>query len=484
MSDLKTETLHGVKWSAIGRFANTGISFGFGIVLARLLSPSDFGVMGMIAIFFAIAGIFIDSGFGTALVQKKTVTDEDMSTMFYFNVGMALFFYILLFFSSPWIAEFLDTPILKDIIRVTGLSMVIGALGGVQYNMLTRQVNFKVPAIISLICNLSSGCVGIIMAYKGLGVWALVVQGLLSTIVNVVCVWLYSSWRPVPKFSVASFKEMASFGGNLTFNAILDKIYNEGTGFLIGKFYKPAQLGYYSKGQGTASLPSTFLSDVVSGVLLPVLSKIQDDDDALLRAYSKFMRIMSLVIFFGIMLLVALARPLTIFLYSDKWIPAIIFVQIFCLRYMFYHINRVNWDLLLVKKRTDLCLKKEMVNKIFNFGFLAIAIPFGVQAIAWAGVAASVFNILVNTYVTGKVFPYGFKSQFMDFMPYLVKAAIACAPVYLLSSSDILSPFLTLMVGSIGSVLIYGSYLYLTKDENFFTLVQLTPLKKYITIKQ
>lgn len=483
MSDLKKDTLHGVKWSAVSGFANKAISFGFGIVLARLLSPSDFGVLGMIAIFFAIAGIFIDSGFGTALVQKKNVTDVDMSTMFYFNGGMALFFYIVLFFSSPWIAEFLDTPVLKDIIRVSGLSMVLGSLGGVQYNMLTRQVNFKVPAIISIISNVFSGCVGVCLAYFGYGVWALVIQGLLSTIINVCCVWIHSKWRPLLKFSVTSFKEMASFGGNLTFNAILDKIYNEGTGFLIGKFYKPAQLGYYTKGQGTANLPSTFLSDVVSGVLLPVMSKIQDDDEALLRAYRKFMRIMSLAIFFGIMLLIALARPLTIFLYSNKWVPAIVFVQIFCMRYMFYHIHRVNWDLLLVKKRTDLCLKKEMVNKIWDFGFLAIAIPFGVKAIAWSSVLASIFNILVNTYVTGKVFPYGFKSQFMDFMPYLVKAAIVCTPAYLLASSDLMSPLLTLIVGGIGSVLIYSTYLYLSKDENFFTLVQLTPLKRYITIK-
>ena len=480
MSNLKSETLHGVKWSAVNGFANKAISFAFGIVLARLLAPSDFGVLGMIAIFFAIASIFIDSGFGTALVQKKNVTDEDMSTMFYFNGGMALFFYIILFFSSPWIADFLDTPILKDIIRVSGLSMVIGALGGVQYNMLTRKVDFKTPAIISMIANVSSGCVGVFLAYSGYGPWALVSQGLLSTIISVCCVWVHSKWRPLLKFSVASFKDMASFGGNLTINAILDKIYNEGTGFLIGKFYKPAQLGYYTKGQSTATLPSTFLSDVVSGVLLPVLSKIQDDDEALLKAYRRFMRIMSLSIFFGIMLLVALARPLTIFLYSDKWIPAIIFVQIFCMRYMFYHIHRVNWDLLLVKKRTDLCLKKEMVNKIWDFGFLAIAIPFGVQAIAWAGVLASIFNIFVNTYVTGKVFPYGFKSQFMDFMPYLLKAAIVCTPAYLLASSDILSPLLTLIVGSVGSILIYGFYLYLSKDENFITLVELTPLKKYI----
>lgn len=480
MSSLKQDAVHGVKWSAVGKFANTFVSFALGIILARLLSPTDYGIVGMVAIFFAIAGIFIDSGFGTALVQKKDVTDEDMSTMFFFNVGMATLFFIILFFASPWIATFLDTPVLKNIIRVSAFSMVIGSMGSVQYNMLTRKIDFKTPAIISLTCNIVSGIVGVILAYKGFGPWTLVLQGLLSTVINVCLVWFQSKWRPKLVFSIKSFKEMASFGGNLTFNAILDKIYDEGTGFLIGKFYKPKQLGYYSKGAGTATLPSTFLSDVVSGVLFPVMSKIQDDEQELLRAYSKFMKIMSMVIFFGVSLMIALARPLTIFLYSDKWLPAVAFTQIFCLRHMLYHIHRVNWDLLLVKKRTDLCLKKELVNKIWDFGFLAIAVLFGTHAIAWSFVVASVFNVLVNTYVTGRVFPYGFRQQFADFMPYLLKAATACVPAYLLTFVDIFHPIVTLLLGTILSTTVYVSYLYFTEDENFLALVELTPMKKYI----
>lgn len=480
MSSLKQDTIHGVKWSAIGSFTNTFVAFGLGIILARLLSPSDYGTVGMIAVFFAISGIFIDGGFGAALIQKKNVSDEDMSTMFFFNVGMATFFYIILFITSPWIAEMLNTPVLKDIIKVSGLSMVVGSIGSVQYNMLTRKIDFKTPAFIYVGSNVFSGIVGIILAYEGYGPWALVFQGFSRTVISVIWVWIYSKWRPKLVFSKKSFKEMASFGSNLTINAILDKIYNEGTGFLIGKFYKPEQLGYYTKGQGNATLPSTFLSNVVSGVLLPVMSKIQDDEHALLHAYSKFMKVMSMVILFGIMLMIALAKPLTIFLYSTKWLPAVVFMQIFCLRYMLYHIHRVNWDLLVVKKRTDLCLKKELVNKIWNFGFLAIAIPFGVQAIAWSSVLASVFNVLVNTYVTGKVFPYGFKRQCADFLPYLFKSAIACAPAYIISYVDIFPPFVTLLLGGTLSTLLYVAYLYITKDENFFSLVELTPLKKII----
>ena len=480
MSSIKQETLHGVKWTAVNKFTNSAVSFLIGIVLARLLTPSDYGVVAMIGIFFAISGIFIDSGFGMALIQKKNVTEEDKSTMMFFNIGMATFCYVVLFIAAPWIAEFLNTPILKDIIRVSGLGMVIGSFGTVQYNMLYKAVDFKTPAIIGIVTNFINGIIGVALAYLGYGPWALVIPGLVSGIISCVSVWVISPWRPKLIFSKRSFHEMVSFGGNLTFNALLDKFYNEGTGFIIGKFYTPAQLGYYGKGQGTATLPSTFISETISGVLLPVMSKIQDDEQKLLYAYSRYMQIMALIVFFCSLLLVALAKPLTVFLYSDKWLPAVIFTQIFCFHYMLYFIHRVNWDLLLVKKRTDLCLKKELVNKIFDFGFLIAGICISVEAIAVSFVLASIANLIVNTYVAKKVFPtFGFKQQFADFFPYMVKGAIACIPAYAMTMLPI-HPLIIIIVGGLTSVMLYSFYLYWTKDENFFSLINLTPLKKYI----
>lgn len=478
MSSLKQDTIHGVKWTAINKFTNTFVSFIIGVILARLLSPADYGIVGMIAIFFAIAGIFIDSGFGQALIQKKDVTDADESTMFYFNVGVALVCYLILFVASPWIADFLHQPILKNIVRVAGLSMVIGAFGAVQYNMLSKSIDFKTPAIIGTSGNIISGIFGVFLAFKGFGPWTLVLQTLMGTVWNTVGVWIHSKWRPILTFSKASLKSLAAFGGNLTINSILDKIYEQGTGFLIGKFYAPSQLGYFSKGDGTANLPTSFLTGILNSVLFPVMSKIQDNDEELIHVYRRYMQITSMVIFFCCMLLIALAWPWIEFLYSSKWLPAVIFMQICTLKYMLYHVHLVNWELLLVKGRTDLCLKKEIVNKIIKFTCWIIAIPISVEAICWAGVISAVSDIFVNTYVTGKVIKYGFWKQTSDFVPYLLKGALFSLPAFAFHFTN-LPPVLILLLGSLSSFVLYVLFLWKTHDENFLSLVSVIPWDKY-----
>lgn len=476
--DVKTETLKSFKWTALNSFGNRVVSFLLGIILARLLSPQDFGVVGMTAIFFALASIMVDSGLSTALVRKKNMTIEDSSTIFFFNIIVSSFCFIVLFFASPYIADFFHTPILVNIVRVSALSMVIGAFGSVHWTLMSKNVNFKTPALVSFPVNITSGIIGVILAYMGFGPWALVLQSLSATTINAVVVWFISPWRPKFIFSMKSFREMFGFSSNLVVNAIVDKFYNEGVGMVIGKFYSPAQLGYYSKGQGTAQLPSTFLYSTVGSILFPILSKIQDDDEKLLHVYSRYMRILSMVIFFGMILMTAVSRPLTIFLYSDRWIPAIIFMQIFCLRYMLWHIHKINWDLLLVRGRSDWAFKKEVVNKIFNFSCLFAAISFGPIAICFAGFVASLLNIVVNTYVAGKLFNFGFRKQFADFFPYIIYSAICCAPAWIISYLD-WTPILMLIVQVPLSCALYFGLLYFNKDQEFFELLKLLPVKKY-----
>lgn len=481
MTDIKRDTLYGMKWSSIGSIANTAISFIMGIVLARLLDPSDFGILGMTAIFFSISYIFIDGGFGAALIRKRDLNDTDCSTVFYFGFVVSCFCYGLLFFAAPHIAYFLNQPILLDVIRVSGIPMVLGSLSSVHYSLMTKNVDFKHPALIKILANVLSGCLGIYMAYQGHGIWALIYQSLCSSVISVVSVWFVSTWRPKWTFSWESFKELFSFGGNLVLNSILDKLYSEGTSMLIGKFYSPKDLGFYSKGQGTAQMPSSFLANIIAGVTYPVLSKVQDNEETLIIVYRKYIKVMSMTIFFMILLLAAIARPLTILLYTEKWEPAILFVQLFCIRYLLYHIHSVNWNLILVKGRSDIAMKKELVNKTFNFTVLFISIPFGVVAICFAQIISTFFNLFVNTYVTGRVCGLGLRKQAADFIPYLFLSIITCLPAYLISMMPYSSIF-TLLCGGMVSFILYFGYLWFKKDESLIALLRLSPVNKYVFI--
>lgn len=482
MSDLKKETVRGVKWTAFNSFANRLVHFGLGIVLARLLSPEDFGIVGMTMIFFAVANILVDSGLSTSLLRKKELVEADCSTIFYFNILVSVICFISLFFAAPYIAEFFKVEILDPIIKVSALSVVINALGCVQKTLMQKRLDFRTPALLELPANILGGLAGIVLAYKGCGPWAIVAQSLVTAAYTVIGYWVKSPWKPCLIFSWKSFKELFGFSSNIMINAFVDKIYNEGTGMIVGKFYSPAQLGYYTRGLQTAQLPSTVLNNIVSQVTLPVLSKIQDDEEKLMSVYRKYMRIMSLVIFFGMILLVALAKPFIIVLYTEKWIPAVIFLQIFCLRFMLFHIHSINWNLLMVKGRSDWALKKEIVNKGISFALLIVSIPMGVTYMCFAVFLASVCNIFVNTWVAGHLFDFGFKKQFSDFMPYLIKSVIACLPAFVLPLVCHCS-LIVLLVGSIMSVLLYVIILYVLKDDCFKELVLLTPVKKFVKIK-
>ena len=479
MFDIRRGTLQGVKWTSISAFASRGVSFLLGIILARLLMPSDYGVVGMVAILFAISEILIDGGMGAALIREKEATDEDTSTVFYFNIAVSIICGIVLCIASSAIARFFRTPALESIVKVTALSMVIGSFGSVQWVLCTREVDFRTPALIRLPVQLVTGIVAVCLAYQGFGPWAIVLQSLISTLLSTIAIWIVSRWRPKLVFSVKSVKKFLGFGGNLVVNSVLDKFYNEGVGMVIGKYHSPSDLGYYSKGQGTSQLPSTFIFNLVGSVLFPVLSKVQDDDERLIRVYRKFMRILSMVIFFGMFLMIALARPITIFLYSEKWIPAIIYMQIFAFRYMIYHIHALNWNLLMVKGRSDLALKKEIINKTINFSLMLAAVSFSPVYIATATAVASVLNIFVNTIVADRLLGFGFKKQCADFMPYMIYAVLATIPALLLTRC-FNYPLVSILLGAACSFLLYFGWLFLIKDESLYELIRLLPCKNWM----
>lgn len=477
--NIKSETLKGVKWSMVNSVGGKAIGFLLGVILARLLSPTDFGIVGMATIFFTLANILIDSGFASALIRKQNMTEEDTSTVFYFNLVVSSLMCVVLCCFSPNIAGFLNAPVLTDIVKVSAFTMLVGALGSVQFALFTKQINFKIPALITLISQVLSGVIGIYLAYTGHGPWALVWQSFSAAVFRTIIVWIWSNWRPKLVFSIGSFKELFGFGGNLALNSLFDAFFRDGIGMIIGKFYTPAQLGFYSRGQHTAQLPSTFLYGIVGQVTYPVLSKIQNDDERLLNAFRKFIKMFSLLIFFCMTLLIAIAKPLTIVLFSERWLDSVIYLQIFCFIYMFYHIHALNGNYLLVKGRSDWVLKKEIINKTFKIVLLVLMIPHGVLYICITFCFSTVFDLFVNTYVTGKLFGYGIKNQFADFTPYILVSIICCLPAFGLSYC-IENSYISLFLGSLSSVALYIGFAVITKNTVFNELISLTPLKKYL----
>lgn len=474
MANLKQQTVNGIKWNAISSFANLAVTFSTGLVLARLLTPSDFGTVGMVEVFFAIASTFIDSGFALGLIRKPDLTKEDCSTAFFFNIIVACICYAILYAVAPYIADFFNNPILKSIVRVSAVALIIGSFSTVQHALLNKAVDFKNIGIISLTSYVISGGIGIFLAVLGYGVWSLVFKNIAGSIVGGICVWYISRWRPSFVFSYDSFRYLFSFGSRLLASKLLDKLFSNIHSLAIGKFYTPADLGFYSKANGFARLPGTFLYNVVGNVSMPVLSKIQDNDELLVSAYRRFIKMCSMVIFFIMILVAAIGKPIIIFLYTEKWAPCIPYLQVFCFTLMFYHIHAININLLLAKGRSDLMLRLEIIKKVISFTALVIALPFGVMALCISTLITTQLSLIVNTYYAGKLLDMGYLKQWKDFYIYIIYSIIACIPAYTLSFLE-LPNLLLITISTIVSIPLYIFILYIKKDDSFFGLIELIP---------
>lgn len=463
MSDnLKAKAARGLFWSSVDRFSSQGISFVFSIFLARILDISDYGIVAMIVVFMAVAQAFVDSGFSSALIRKPDLNEEDKSTAFYFNIVVGLACYGILFIASPLIADFYDEPLLSPIIRVTGLSIVFNSLCVVQRALFTIAVDFKTQAIISLACTVISGVVGLVMAYNGYGVWALVAQSTVSTFLNFVLLWLCSRWRPVTGFSKASFHYLFNFGSKLLASGLLDTLYNNAYPIVIGKFYNSAQLGLFSRAQSYASLPSSNITGILQRVTFPVLSLMQDDDERLALNYRRLLRVSAFVVFPLMVMLAAVAAPLIRVMITSKWDGCVGFLQILSIAMMWYPIHAINLNLLQVRGRSDLFLRLEIYKKIFGVLILICTIPLGVTAMCWGLVVGSVFSLVMNTYYTGKLIKVGFFIQMKDLLPTLVNSVIMGGLAYYIVN-NIDSSIISLIAACSVSIVFYFTTSYLLK---------------------
>ncbi len=423
MSDsLKDKTLKGVFWSSIERFSVQGVQFIIQIIIARILLPSDYGLIGMLAIFLAVSQSLIDSGFSNALIRKQNCNDTDYSTVFYFNIIIGILLYGVLYISAPFIASFYRTPELINITRVVAITLFINSLTVVQRAKLTKEVDFKTQTKASLTATIVSGVTAIIMAYSNYGVWALVSQSVLNGLITMILLWILSKWIPKYIFSWQSFKEMFSFGSKLLVSGLIDTLYRNLFTLIIGKQFNKTDLGYYTRADQFAQLPSSNLTGIFGRVTYPILSILQNDDQRLEEVYRKYLRLSAFGIFPLMTGLAALASPLIILLLTEKWTGVVILLQIVCFSYMWYPIHAINLNLLQVKGRSDLFLRLEIIKKGIGIAILFITVPIGINAMCIGSIVTSIIALIINTHYTGKLIKIGFLKQMKDLFPILLYA--------------------------------------------------------------
>lgn len=470
---LKNKTVKGVVWSSVERFSVQGVQFLVMLVIARILDPKDFGLVGMLTIFLAVAQSLIDSGFSQALIRKQDRTEVDNSTVFYFNVAVSVLLYLLLYTIAPWVSDFYNEPQLTELMRVLCIIIIINSLAVVQRAIYSATLNFKTQAKAAFIAALLSGIVGVVLAYQGYGVWTLIWQQLLNAGINTILLWVYSSWHPKWIYSWKSFKVLFAFGSKLLVSGLLDTLYTNMYMLVIGKFFSASSLGFYSQADRFTKLPSSNITGIIQRVTYPVLCTLQDNDEKLRENYRKLLRLSAFIIFPLMCLLASIAYPLVELLIGEKWHFAAILIIPLSFTMMWWPIHAINLNLLQVKGRSDLFLKLEIVKKFIGVIVLVCTVPFGLLVMCYAGIATSILCLIINTYFTGKLIQVGFLIQMRDFLGTLIASVVLFAVTFMLTKS-FNNQILQLVIGSVVGIGLFASVVYLLKFkeiEYFKTMI-------------
>lgn len=416
-SIVKKKTVNGVIWSAIDRFSVQIVSLIVQIIIARILTPSDFGVVGMLTIFIAIAQTFVDSGFSNALIRKENRTETDNCTVFYFNLGVGLVSYLILFLIAPLVAKFYETPILKDLMRVVSLSVVFSSFSIVQTAVLTIHIDFKKQAFASLGSIILSGALGIFFAYKDFGPWALAIQHTSNTLFTAIFLWILVKWRPRLLYSWKSFREMFSFGSKLLASGLLDTLYNNMYALIIGKFYQAAELGYYTKANTFAKLPAFNITRILQRVTYPIMCQLRDDEKVYRNTFITYLK-MSVFVVFPISLgLASISKPLVVILLTEKWLPAVVLLQTLCFYYMWHVVQAINLNILQVKGRSDIFFKLEVAKKVIGAIILIASIPLGVKLMCVGLIISSLIGTTLDIIFSGRFLKISLWDEVKIMMP-------------------------------------------------------------------
>ena len=414
---LKKQAVSSMIWTFSQQFGTQLITFAVSVILARLLLPSDFGTIAMFTVVMSIASALVDGGMSSSLIRSAEVDDRDLSTVFWFNLAVAVVMYIIIFVSAPWIAGFYKVEILTPVIRVYSLSIIIGSLTAVQGTRFTKAMDFKTLFKIQLPSLIIGAVAAVVMAFSGFGIWTLVFYPLIQAAVGSIQLWFYSKWKPLLIFDRAKFKQHFGFGYKMTLSGLLETVFNNIYTILIGKYFSSAQLGYYNRADNLKQLPVSNLSAALNKVTFPLFAKLRDNDIKLKEVYQKLMKLVIFVIAPVLFLMMVVAEPMIRFLLTEKWLPAVPYLQVLVLSGILYPIHAYNLNILKVKGRSDLFLKLEFWKKGLQILTFLISVPFGVIGIVWGQVIFSVLAFFINTHYTGKMLKYGSMNQILDLMP-------------------------------------------------------------------
>jgi teichuronic acid exporter len=469
---LKEKALSSFTWSFIDNAANKIVGFVIGIILARLLMPKEFGLVGMITVFIAISQSFVESGFGEALIRKNNCTDKDYSTIFYFNLIVGVLFFWILFFSANAISKFYNEPQLVRIVQVLGIVLIINAITTIQRTILTKRLDFKLQTKISFIAAMSSGLIAIAMAYKGFGVWSLVAQTICRSVVNSALLWAWNKWRPILVFSKSSFIELFSFGYKLLLSGLLNTAWKNIYTLVIGKFFSAETLGFYSRAKQFKELPSSNITAIISRVSYPVLAQMQDNPIKMKMAYKKLIKTTMLITFVLMMGMAAIAEPMVITLIGEHWRTSVVYLQLICFVGMMYPLQALNLNMLNVKGRSDLFLKLEIYKKFLAVPALIIGIYYGIEIMLALGIVTTWITYYINSYWSGKLINYPMKEQVLDILPSFFIAMVIAAIVFLIGWLMPIGYFPKLIIQLASGIIL------------FIILCELTKIDAYVTLKE
>lgn len=432
-TSLKIKTLLGLFWSFSDLVVNQGIQFIIQIFLARLLLPKDFGIIGMITVFIAISNSVVDSGFSNALIREKETSQEDYSTVFYFNLFMSIIMYGVLFLSAPYIGAFFKEPQLLSILRVLSLTLIINSIGITQRTMLIKIIDFKTQTKINVTSSIVSGIVAIIFAYNGYGVWSLVIRTLSMQFIQSLLLCLVNKWMPSLVFRTETFKRLFGFGWKLLVSGIINTLYENLYFLIIGKSFSVLQLGYYTNAIKLRDTASQSITSSVQKVSYPVLSSMQGDDDRLKFSYKKIIKNLVFITFPMMIGLAVVARPLIALLFGYKWIMSIPYFQILCFAGMLFPLHAINLNILQVKGRTDLFLRLEVMKELISMVIIAIVLflKLGIVGLLWSAVINSYIAYFINSYFSSELLSYSTKEQIKDIMPVFITSILMGIIVYL-----------------------------------------------------
>ena len=466
---LKDKTVNGMGWSALENVTRLGVTFVVSIVLARLLSPEEYGLIGILTIFIAIFNAIVDSGFTSALIRKQDATDTDYSTVFYTNLVLSVVLAAVLFFCAKPISIFFERPELVSLTQVMSSVVIINALSIVQRARTTKAIDFKTQTKITFISSIGSGVIGIVMAYMGYGVWALVGQQVSNQLLTTLFFWIYNKWMPKLVFSWASFKEMWAFGSKLLASGLIDTAWKEAYQVVIGKCYSPATLGLYTRAKQFADLCSSNLTSVVQRVSYPVLSSIQDDRLRLKGAYQRVIKTTMLPTFVLMLGMAACAEPMIYVLIGEQWLECVPMLQIICTYGMLYPLHALNLNMLQVQGRSDLFLKLEIIKKIVGIGPLLLGIFVNIYWMLAGTLVTSLISYYLNAYYSGPFLNYSIKEQVKDILPSFGVAVAMAVPVYAMSFIP-LNPFILLPLQIVAGAIITIAICETTKLPEYIEL--------------